>query len=101
MKFESQEMPPTYGSSDWNHMHAIKAKYGMSKEDYNTLLASQDGVCAICGNTNGSKRLSVDHDHTTGAIRGLLCTPCNALLGMAKDNIDTLASAIDYILTHR
>ena len=52
------------------------------------------GCCEICG---GIQRLSVDHSHTTGTVRGVLCHRCNVGLGMFKDNIESLRSAINYL----
>ncbi len=70
-------------------------------EDYNALLKSQNGVCAICRQPEmvEGKSLAVDHDHMTGEIRGLLCNLCNRILGYAKDSVVTLSSAIDYLET--
>ncbi len=72
--------------------------YKMTLDEYNSMDQSQGGVCAICGkpNRNGG-RLAVDHDHTTGVVRGLLCSHCNAGLGQFLDNEDVLASAISYL----
>lgn len=56
----------------------LRANYNMSTVEYESLLAHQNGVCAMCGKEcSTGKRLAVDHDHTTGAVRGLLCTLCN------------------------
>lgn len=59
--------------------------YDISVEDYDKMLAFQDGVCAICGRPPKTLRLSVDHDHKTGEVRGLLCYTCNATL---HDRVD-------------
>ena len=67
------------------------------------LRSAQDGKCAICGVREAyapRKRLAVDHDHRTGAIRGLLCGNCNAGLGQFKDNPELLAAAIRYLQEH-
>lgn len=73
-------------------------KFGLTVEDYNSLLLSQNGSCAICHGCNtNSKRLAVDHCHTTGKVRGLLCDSCNLGLGMFKDRLNILSSAMDYI----
>lgn len=67
------------------------------------MLVGQGGVCAICRQPeqmrkNGQIRaLSVDHDHETGTVRGLLCGHCNSILGLAKDSVDRLSRAIDYL----
>lgn len=57
------------------------AKYGLGIADYVALLDSQGGVCAICGSPPQNNRLAVDHDHVTGDVRGLLCSPCNRHVG--------------------
>lgn len=78
----------------------LKNKYGMSMLDYKKLLNSQDGKCAICRSDNpGYKRSSfcVDHDHTTGYVRGLICGSCNFGIGNFKDNQIFLMSAAEYV----
>lgn len=79
----------------------LKYLYGITSDDYKTMLASQCGVCAICrkppeGGPRTS-RLYVDHDHDTGKVRGLLCRRCNQALGTLGDNIEGLMRAIDYL----
>ncbi len=71
--------------------------YGLSQEGYETLLALQGGVCAICKRAATAKAFHVDHDHTSGNVRGLLCDNCNRGLGCFKDDIERLASAIAYV----
>ena len=53
---------------------------GVGDDEYEWMLAEQGGVCAICGSPPKSRRLHVDHDHRTGAVRGLLCFRCNRAL---------------------
>jgi hypothetical protein len=77
-------------------------KYGITVEDYDRMLTAQGGVCAICGGPpNGAGkangRLNVDHDHDTGAVRGLLCSECNAGLGMLQDDAELLQLAAAYV----
>lgn len=62
------------------------------------MVASQGGVCRICANKppNG-KRLCVDHDHETGAVRGLLCQKCNTAIGMLNDDPALVERALDYL----
>ncbi len=79
--------------------------YGITLDEYNEILKKQHGVCAICKQpevsidprTNEARNLSVDHCHSTKKVRGLLCNNCNNMLGRSKDNIVTLANAIDYL----
>lgn len=59
---------------------------------------AQNGRCLICG--EGSRRLEIDHCHTTGRVRGLLCIYCNTGLGRFKDNPALLARAIAYLTDH-
>jgi hypothetical protein len=75
----------------------LKAAYNLSLEDYDKIFDKQNGVCAICGKPQLTKRLFVDHSHKTGRVRGLLCSNCNFLVGFAKDNSDILIAAIHYL----
>src|SRR3990172_3547222 len=63
----------------------LQRKYGLNLSDYNSMLQAQNGVCAICFSPPTYRRLDVDHNHVTGAIRGLLCSWCNKQL-MAQRN---------------
>jgi hypothetical protein len=85
--------------------HLLK-KYGLTKEAYEDLYRAQSGCCAICGETFISATLThgwptVDHDHATGAVRGLLCDLCNKGLGQFKDSPALLTSARTYLERHR
>ena len=74
------------------------ARYGLSPEQYDELLVLQDYGCAICEGINVDGRdLHVDHDHVSGAIRGLLCFRCNATLGQVEDNPVLLHKLADYL----
>jgi len=76
----------------------LKYNYGITSVDYDILLEIQGGVCAICSNINrGSKPLSVDHDHLTLEIRGLLCVNCNFAIGSMHDNPVLLRKAASYL----
>ena len=74
-------------------------KYGITDADYNAILESQGGRCAICrtDKSNGNGRFCVDHDHGSGAVRGLLCNMCNWGLGHFKDSPENLSAAISYL----
>lgn len=76
----------------------VKRRYGMSAEDADRMLAEQDGLCAVCAQRPAEY---VDHDHTTGSVRGLLCFNCNGGLGQFRDDADLLDLAIDYLDSHR
>ena len=75
----------------------LKDKYGITLERYEEMLATQDGNCAICERPPMCRRLSVDHDHQTGRVRGLLCGHCNLMLGWVAGNPETLQRMIGYL----
>ena len=72
-------------------------KHGVSEDDYKSLLALQEGACGICHKVPEDSVLSVDHDHQTGKIRGLLCNNCNVAIGLLNDSLDNLRNAYDYL----
>ncbi len=76
----------------------LRIKYGLTLEQYEQLLEKQEGLCAICQRERSTKRhLAVDHCHTTGKIRGLLCSTCNTALGKFRDSQILLHRAADYL----
>lgn len=79
----------------------VTRKYGLPRDAYNQMLVAQGGVCLICNRTNGRVDLAVDHDHKTGDVRGLLCSPCNLALGCVNDSIERLDALIVYLARSR
>ncbi len=87
------------------HRWNLANTYGLTPQDYLDMLAAQGDRCAICGleepsahGRTGTKfRLSVDHCHTTGRVRGLLCQKCNRAIGLLGDSVELLHKAIDYL----
>lgn len=79
----------------------LKSKYGITAEMFDATLEAQGGRCAICEKLFTEKlRPCVDHNHTTGATRGLLCHPCNVSLGFLGENTQTLLNAVSYLIKH-
>ncbi len=84
----------------------LKKNYGLSLAEYNAMSERQGHKCAICGQPEGMTirgkvvRLAVDHDHSTGAIRGLLCSTCNTAIGLLKESPDLFAKALQYLSKH-
>lgn len=74
----------------------LKKKFGLSESEYLQMVTEQQGKCLICRQVP-TKRLFVDHCHETTTVRGLLCGPCNSLLGMAQDSVEILTAAIEYL----
>lgn len=86
----------------------LQKKYGITLKQYQEMLAKQGGACAICGSTTtfsrgyrtvekGKSNFMVDHCHTTGKVRGLLCGKCNTALGLLRDNPDNCRRAAEYL----
>jgi len=84
-------------AKDWN----LKNNYKLSLKEFNQKLEEQNNCCAICGRnfSEFKKGAQVDHNHQTGKVRGLLCSPCNTAIGSLKADkgIDVLCSAISYL----
>lgn len=90
-----------YAKPERGRSYSRYRRYGITKEEYDRLNAEQGGLCAICGTDTPGRNhstLYIDHDHTTGKVRGLLCCDCNLLLGYAKDNIQIMETAIKYLV---
>lgn len=80
------------------HAKAIEKRYGITADDYERLYQLQGGRCAICRMATGrTRRLSVDHDHRTGEVRGLLCRPCNNILGYYRDDPEAFERGAVYL----
>lgn len=80
--------------------YSLRANYGITVDEYEQMLARQNGQCAICGTTEcgTGKSFAVDHDHTSGAVRGLLCGSCNLGIGQLGDDPDRLLAAAMYLI---
>lgn len=87
----------------------LKAKFGLTLSDYDSLIAKQDNLCAIClkpetrkgkKKSDGFLPLAVDHCHETGKIRALLCGACNTSLGLLREDVTILESMISYLKEH-
>ena len=74
--------------------------FGISVEEYEKMIELQENKCAICDvhHSELNKLLSVDHNHSTGKVRGLLCVRCNFGIGYFKENIKILERAIEYVV---
>jgi hypothetical protein len=88
------------------HRDRITAKrHGLSLEDYQDLLIKQHGVCAIClkpevtvhGSSKKVQPLSIDHDHITNKVRGLLCSKCNTAVGLLDNSCERAQALIAYL----
>ena len=79
------------------HNRYIAQTYKVTKEQYDALLASQGGFCAICGGPPDRLFYCIDHSHKTGKIRGLLCHKCNSGIGMFQECLANIKKAVEYI----
>jgi hypothetical protein len=77
----------------------LRSTYNISADEYDLILAAQDGLCAICRRPppESGTRFAVDHDHKTGLVRGLLCYPCNRFLVGRHTQPGLLQAAADYL----
>lgn len=80
-------------------------RYGVTAAEYEHMLLTQKGHCAICGedppaHRDGRAKLAVDHCHKTGKVRGLLCAWCNAALGYLKEDLARVAAVTKYLRKH-
>jgi hypothetical protein len=85
----------------WKREWFLKHTYGITLEDETRMIKEQSGRCAICGDPLNSPGIAgpfcIDHDHSTGKIRGLLCDKCNRGIGCFNDDPKNLKSAIEYL----
>lgn len=80
----------------------LKNKFGITLEQYDSMVLLQKGLCLICKQKcRSGKILSIDHCHKTGKVRGLLCRDCNSGIEFFKDDIKRLENAISYLSRHR
>lgn len=78
----------------------LKRKYNLSIDEYKTLIESQNNSCKVCGahaKNNLKGKLYIDHCHTTGKVRGLLCMKCNSALGLLNDDKELIQNLLDYL----
>lgn len=92
------------GGRDIPYAQVLQREYGLTLDDYNAMLRKQAHRCAVCrraetvkGRGGQIRRLAVDHDHVTGAVRGLLCHRCNVLVWALEDNHTTLDAIRRYV----
>jgi len=85
-----------------NRNCTLKRLYGITLEEYNTMLEKQDYRCDCCGILASllKRRMAVDHNHSTGAVRALLCPKCNTVIANADERIDILELCIEYLERH-
>ena len=89
---------------DYNHARNLQRRYGLSVDEYQTLLTNHNFACGICKveisdalGYKGKRLVVVDHNHETGDVRGILCPKCNLMLGHARENTSILYQAIVYL----
>ena len=86
-----------------NRRQWLKAKYGLTHDQYEEMLAAQGGKCATCDRTRSdqlNRSLAVDHDHQTGVVRALLCARCNLVLGLVGESQEFLRVLAQYLELH-
>jgi len=87
-------------SIDFEKNRQLIKTYGITLADKKDMMTSQNGACAICGEEfRNGKDTHIDHNHSTGRVRGVLCSRCNFALGLIKDNKDIALNMADYLST--
>lgn len=89
-----------YRSEGRTRAAQIKSRYGLTADQFESLLATQGDVCAVCVGGFVGRKMYVDHDHATGAVRGIVHMECNTLMGLSKDNPELLERAAAYLREH-
>ena len=100
VQYRCKECNKVYREQRKEHVkdYHLRRSFGLSLADYQKMFDEQQGVCKICNESDiNNKKLAVDHCHTTGKIRGLLCGSCNRGLGYFRDNEDLLIKAATYL----
>lgn len=94
----SRQMTPDAVAKRKEYM--LNKNYGITKQEYDEQLKKQNYGCSLCGSKATFRALAVDHCHTTGKVREILCSPCNQGLGLFKDNPELLEKAAEYLRKH-
>ena len=106
-KRKLQEKKNSMSPEEWrlhNRKYYLKSQYGVTESYYNEKLKAQEHKCAICGRDEVDSVfgvLHIDHNHETGALRGLLCQQCNTALGKFLDSEEILENAIQYLRSYK
>ena len=95
-KAEKRYRSSSKGQETYLNYH-LKRNYNIDIAHYNNLLKKQDGRCAICFDLPTNRRLAVDHNHTTGKVRGLLCSKCNFAIGLLCESKELFERALKYL----
>jgi hypothetical protein len=96
---KSRERAARVRTPERSRRRALQAMYGLGWDEYEAMLASQGGRCAVCGasEAGGRGNWHVDHDHESGRVRGLLCAGCNVGIGQFRDDPERLRAAARYL----
>src|ERR1700752_3260476 len=86
-------------NKDKRKEYKLKTRYGITTKEWEEMFSAQERNCAICRSSDPKSKCGCDtvHCHSTGRVRGILCHPCNVMIGQAEDNIETLSNAITYL----
>lgn len=95
---QSRENELARGRRNSRERYLVKT-YGITQSEFEEMFAAQGGRCAICESDDPTRHWTVDHDHLTGAVRGILCWHCNVGLGHFRDDALNIVAAADYLLS--
>lgn len=99
-KYRSKPVTKVKLKAEYRRRH-LRKTFDMSEEEYASMASAQNNLCRICKSPERSaRRLAIDHCHTSGKIRGLLCNPCNRGIGLLKDSPEIIRAAAVYLDLH-
>jgi len=78
-----------------------RRRYGISLEEYRAMYRAQAGQCAVCADVHSEGDLRVDHNHSSGRVRSLLCGKCNSGIGMFRERPELFLKAVEYLKAHQ
>jgi hypothetical protein len=84
-------------NKEYHKNYRLTTKYGIDLSQFNEMYSQQDGKCYICQSSVPNDEIRVDHNHSTGIVRKLLCHNCNVILGHAKEDPDILLKCVEYL----
>lgn len=87
-------------NAEQRRAYKLKSRYGVTPAQYDAMVEAQGGQCSICGTAPGGEKLVVDHMHSTGRVRSLLCRKCNSAIGLLRDDPDVIYAAAAYVRKH-
>ena len=98
-KRERKEKSVQALGKDYSKKYRLNRHYNITLDEYNKMYEQQDGKCYICEKEISGREVKVDHNHSTGKVRKLLCHNCNTSLGLLNEDVKIFEKCIEYLKT--